>query len=87
MVMQVDLVKVQSSRRRYEYWRTHGVVLLIGGEPYQLVKGDELDHFTDRLIFEEKYPGREQVQVLDGVDQSLADEEHDCDLPDKGQLP
>lgn len=65
----IDKVKSQSSRRRWEFWRERGIVVVINGLPTVMSK-DELEEYTDSQIWQADHPGMETVikgELSDGV--------------------
>lgn len=65
----IDKVKPQSSRKRWEFWRERGIVIIEEGK-YRVLLKDELDEYTDSQIWQLEHPGMPTVikgEFNDGV--------------------
>lgn len=60
----IDRVKPTSNRRRWEHWREIGIaVKIVDGKPVTMTK-QELDEYTDRLIWYKEHPGQDPTVLV-----------------------
>ena len=64
MSAQCNRVKHVSNHKRWEYWRSKGIFVSVGGQVVQL-KGAALDDYTDEAIWRAAHPGQEPVERVE----------------------
>lgn len=61
MPYKIDRIKPLSNRRRYEYWREHGVSFPNADGSVEVLNKADLDAYTDEQIWRAAHPGEEPI--------------------------